>query len=73
MFEHEKTALLTPLVFDPDFGIHADNEKFAENIIKLIENKKLREMISESVKTKFIESFMLEIMIEKIVKIYREL
>lgn len=73
MFEHEKTALLTPLVFDPDFGIKADNEKFAENIIRLIDDKKLRSKLSKNIRESYEKRFTLDLMIKNTIDLYKQL
>lgn len=73
MFEHEKTALLTPLVFDRDFGLSHDNEKFAENIIRLLSDKNMREKLSMNVKSLYERDYTLKKMIERTMDIYRQL
>jgi glycosyltransferase involved in cell wall biosynthesis len=73
MFEDGKTALLVPMRFDPDFGLSADTEKFADNIVRLIADGDLRESLSRNVRNLYGEKFTLEKMMEQTVKIYREL
>jgi glycosyltransferase involved in cell wall biosynthesis len=73
MFKHKETALLTPLIFDHDFGINADKEVFAENIIRMIEDKRLREQLSFKVREHYKEYFTLKRMIDKTVEIYNQL
>jgi glycosyltransferase involved in cell wall biosynthesis len=73
MFEHEKTALFTPLVFDTDFGLNADNDKFVENIIRLIEDKDLRNNLSHNVQQLYREKFTLDRMIAETVEVYKKL
>jgi glycosyltransferase involved in cell wall biosynthesis len=73
MFEHEETALLTPLIFDPDFGINADKEKFIENIIRLIKDKELRIYLSKNVRISYETRFSLDSMVKNTVDLYKQL
>jgi glycosyltransferase involved in cell wall biosynthesis len=73
IFERGKTAILVPMVFDPDFGLNADTEKFADHIIRLITDGDLREKLSRNVRKLYEEEYTSEKMIENTVKIYREL
>jgi glycosyltransferase involved in cell wall biosynthesis len=73
MFEHEQTALLTPLVFDADFGLNADQNKFADNIIRLIDDRKLRSELSRNVQQLYKEEFTLDRMITETVEVYKQL
>ncbi len=73
MFTHEETALLTPLVFDADFGLTADTAAFADNIIRLIEDRELREKLSRGIGRQYEESFTLGKMVEETMKVYNRL
>jgi glycosyltransferase involved in cell wall biosynthesis len=73
IFEHEKTAMLVPMVFDPDFGLNADTEKFADHIIRLITDGDLREALSRNVRKLYEEEYTSEKMINNTIKIYNEL
>lgn len=73
MFKHGKTALLTPMVFDADFGIKANNEKFAENIIQLIENREIRNKISKNAREDYEKRFTLDLMTKNTVNLYKQL
>lgn len=73
MFEDEINALKVPLVFDEDFGIGLDEDKLAVNIIRLMENKELRYLISENAVENYKAKFKLEQMVEQTLDIYRKL
>jgi glycosyltransferase involved in cell wall biosynthesis len=73
IFEHEKTALLTPLIFDADFGLNADMDKFTKNIIRLIEDKELREKLSANVRRLYKEKFTLDRMVTQTIEVYKQL
>jgi glycosyltransferase involved in cell wall biosynthesis len=73
IFEHEKTALLTPMVFDADFGLNADMDKFTENIIRLMENKELRKKLSNNVQILYKEKFTLDRMVIQTMEVYKQL
>jgi glycosyltransferase involved in cell wall biosynthesis len=73
IFAHEKTAMLVPMVFDPDFGLNADTEKFADHIIRLITDGDLRETLSRNVRKLYEEEYTSEKMINNTIKIYNEL
>ncbi len=73
MFEHEQTALMTPLVFDPDFGLNADEDKFVENIIRLIEDGELRKKLSKNVRIHYKKYFTLDRMIKETVAVYHQI
>ncbi len=73
MFRHEVTALLTPLVFDADFGIKADTAKFADNIIRMMVDEKLRNRLSTNAYKHYQASFTLEKMIDQTLNIYNRL
>ena len=46
--EDEVNALKIPLVFDEDFGLELDEEKLTDAIIRLIDDKVLRQKLSEN-------------------------
>lgn len=73
MFEHEKTALLTPLIFDPDFGLKHEEESFVENLVRLLKEKKLRDTLSDNVQKLYFQNFSLDIMMKKTIKLYNSL
>jgi glycosyltransferase involved in cell wall biosynthesis len=73
MFEHEKTAMFVPMVFDPDFGLNADTGRFVDHIIRLITDDNLRKTLSRNVRKLYEEEYTLERMIENTIKIYKEL
>jgi glycosyltransferase involved in cell wall biosynthesis len=73
IFEHQKTAMLVPMLFDPDFGLSADTEKFADNIIRLMTDAGLRNILSRNVHKLYEEDYTLEKMISNTIKIYEEL
>jgi glycosyltransferase involved in cell wall biosynthesis len=73
IFEHENTALLTPLVFDSDFGLSVDKEKLAENIIRLINDEGLRNKLSNNVRKLCEDKFRLDMMMDKTIEVYKQL
>jgi glycosyltransferase involved in cell wall biosynthesis len=73
IFEHENTALLTPLFFDPDFGLSTDKEKLAENIIRLINDEGLRNKLSDNVRKLCEDKFRLDMMMDKTIEVYKQL
>jgi glycosyltransferase involved in cell wall biosynthesis len=72
IFEHERTAMLVPMIFDPDFGLSADTEKFSDHIIRLITDDDLRKKLSRHIRQLYAEEYTLEQMINKTIKIYQE-
>ena len=73
MFEHEKTALLTPLIFDNDFGLSCDRKKLAENLLKLINDDKLRAKLSENVRKMAENKFSVDTMMCRTLEVYKQL
>ncbi len=73
MFEHEKTALFVPYVFDPDFGLSANKSVFANNIIKLLKNGDLRGKLSENARLLYEQKFDLNIMMKQMYTVYQQL
>ena len=60
MFEDEVNALKIPLVFDEDFGLELDEEKLTDAIIRLIDDKVLRQKLSENAIKNYREKFTLD-------------
>ncbi|MDC2230980.1 glycosyltransferase family 4 protein [Bacteroides thetaiotaomicron] len=73
MFEDEVNALKIPLVFDEDFGLELDEEKLANAIIRLINDKALRLKLSTNAIKNYQERFTLEKMIENTINVYEQL
>lgn len=73
MFEDEVNALKIPLVFDEDFGLELDEEKLADAIIRMIDDKVLRQKLSVNAIRNFQERFTLEKMIEATINVYEQL
>jgi glycosyltransferase involved in cell wall biosynthesis len=73
MFEHEKTALLNPLIFDDDFGLSCNKNKFVENLIRLIEDKSLRDNLSTNVQQMAKKDFSVNKMMDKTIEIYKHI
>ena len=73
MFKDNETALLVPLLFDPDLGLDFDREIFADRVIRLIENDKLRRYLGENAQKAYRESFTLNGMIERTVDLYKQI
>lgn len=73
MFEDEVNALKIPLVFDEDFGLELDKEKLANAIIRLIEDKTLRQRLSSNVVKNYKERFSLDKMIVSTIDVYEQL
>lgn len=72
MFENEVNALKIPLVFDEDFGLELDEERLTDAIIRLIDDKVLRQKLSESAIKNYREKFTLEKMIENTINVYKQ-
>ncbi|MDR2036406.1 MAG: glycosyltransferase family 4 protein [Bacteroidales bacterium] len=73
IFEHEKTALLTPLGFDRDFGLKLDEGIFVKNIVRLLEERELREQLSGQVRDLYEERFTLDKMMAETVEMYQKM
>lgn len=73
MFDHEETALMTPLSFDSDFGVKANMEIFIDNIIRLIKDDNLKNYLSKRGRDKYHEYFTLNLMVNNTIKLYKEL
>lgn len=73
MFEDGKNALFVPLFFDLDFGLEVDKTLLAENIIRLIKDKELREYLSVNARKNYEEHFTLGRMIKNTVNLYKQL
>ncbi len=73
MFEHEKNALKTPLLFDEYFGLRLDENKLKENIIRLIEDSNLRKRLSVNVRKLYKNKFTLNRMINETYDVYNQL
>ncbi len=73
MFKDNETALLVPLLFDPDLGLDFDREIFADRVIRLIENDKLRRYLGENAQKAYRGSFTLNGMIERTVDLYKQI
>jgi glycosyltransferase involved in cell wall biosynthesis len=73
IFEHEKTALLTPLVLDPELGIKIKHEQFEKNIIRLLTDKTLREKLSRNIRKLYENKFTHDKMISETVAVYKQL
>lgn len=73
MFEDEVNALKIPLVFDEDFGLELDEEKLTDAIIRLIDDKVLRQKLSKNAIKNYREKFTLDNMIENTINVYEQL
>ena len=73
MFEDEVNALKIPLVFDEDLGLELDEEKLTDAIIRLIDDKVLRQKLSENAIKNYREKFTLDNMIENTINVYEQL
>lgn len=73
MFEDRKTALMVPLLFDPDLGLDFDKEIFINDIIELIENINLRKYLSKNVKQAYLNRFTLNTMMKHTVELYKQI
>lgn len=73
MFEDEINALKVPLSFDPDFGLELNEDKLADSIIRLMENKALREQLSQNARENYRNRFTLKQMINNTVDLYKQL
>ena len=73
MFEHGKTALLVPYIFDLDFGLSANRDVFVGNVIKLLKNQKLRTRLSENVRLLYEQRFGLDAMMKQMFTVYQQL
>ena len=73
MLEDEVNALYIPLVFDEDFGLELDEEKLTDAIIRLIDDKVLRQKLSENAIKNYREKFTLDNMIENTINLYEQL
>lgn len=73
MFEHKKNALLSPILFDSDFGIYLDKNLLANNIIQLLSDKKMRERLSFNIRKLYEERYTLKKMIDNTINLYEQL
>lgn len=73
MFDHQVTALIAPICFDPDFSLNIDSAIFSAHIINLIENKDLRNKLSKNVQELYYKKYTLEKMINKTNAVYEQL
>ena len=70
---HFLKCLKIPLVFDEDFGLELDEEKLTDAIIRLIDDKVLRQKLSENAIKNYREKFTLDNMIENTINVYEQL
>ena len=73
MFTDELNALKVNTIFSPIFGLSVDTEKMANQLIRLICDNNLRMKLSKSVRKLYEQNFTLDLMINRIVKVYEEL
>jgi len=73
MFKDKETALMVPLLFDPDLGLDFDKETFICNVIGLIEKEDLRKYIGENAQKAYRERFSLDIMMKRTVELYERI
>ena len=65
-------AVLLP-AFNEDFGLELDEEKLTDAIIRLIDDKVLRQKLSENAIKNYREKFTLDNMIENTINVYEQL
>lgn len=73
MFEDEINALKIPLLFDEDFGLELNEDKLADTIIRLMNEKALRQKLSKNAIKNYQEKFTLANMIENTISVYNQL
>lgn len=73
MFKDKETALMVPLLFDPDLGVDFDKKVFVRSIIELIENEDLREYLGANAKKAYRERFSLDVMMKCTVDLYKRI
>ena len=73
MFEDNINALKIPLIFDEDFGLQLDEERLADAIIRLINDKALRQKLSINAIKNYNERFTLENMIQNTINLYKQI
>lgn len=73
MFTDELNALKVNTIFSPIFGLSVDTEKMANQLIRLICDNNLRMKLSKNVRKLYEQNFTLDLMINRIVKVYEEL
>jgi glycosyltransferase involved in cell wall biosynthesis len=71
MFEHGKTALLTPLIFDDEFGLSTDMEAFVRNIIRLLNTPALRMKLSSNVRRMYERKYTINSLKNNMLPIYK--
>ena len=73
MFEDEINALKIPLLFDEDFGLELNEDKLADTIIRLMNEKALRQKLSKNAIKNYQEKFTLANMLENTISVYNQL
>jgi glycosyltransferase involved in cell wall biosynthesis len=73
IFTDEVNALKVKTRFSPVFGLSVDVEMMAVQLMRLINNEKLRKMLSENARELYEQKLNLELMISRTVEVYREL
>jgi glycosyltransferase involved in cell wall biosynthesis len=69
----EECGLPVPTVFTKNFGLKLDTDIIADGIIKLIENKDLRQRLSCNARKRYLEKFTCKEMIKETYNIYKQL
>ena len=62
-----------PLLFDEDFGLELNEDKLADTIIRLMNEKALRQKLSKNAIKNYQEKFTLANMIENTISVYNQL
>lgn len=73
MFTDEVNALKVETTFSPILGLSVDIEKMALQLMRLICDSNLRKMLGRNARSLYEQNLRLDLMINKIVKVYEEL
>lgn len=73
IFTDEINALKVHTKFSPFFGLSVDVKMMAKQIVRLIEDEKLREILSQNVRVLYKQKLNLDLMINRTINVYEEL
>ncbi|WP_286833802.1 glycosyltransferase family 4 protein [Proteiniphilum sp. UBA5280] len=72
IFTDEINALKVHTKFSPVFGLSVDVEMMAKQIARLIEDEKLRAVLSQNVRKLYEQELNLDLMIDRTISVYKE-
>jgi glycosyltransferase involved in cell wall biosynthesis len=73
MFTDEVNALKVDTKFSPVFGLSVNVEKMANQIIRLINDEKTRNKLSQNIRNLYEQQLNLELMISRTIKVYKKI